>query len=121
MLLLVKLVSILIMTFGLLVLFLPQLAKRMLSFWAEGKRVYFAGGIRILIGLLLIGAASESALPQAVLALGLFFVIAGVLVFVISLERLKMMLVWWLEAPLTVCRVLGILVASFGALMFFLL
>ncbi len=121
MLFLAKFTSVLIAVFGFLILCFPPMVKKGLSFWAEGKRIYLAGLLRLLLGFLFLGAASESAFPRAVIVFGFLFLLAGILIFVIPREKLKAVIAWWLDAPSLVCRFLGLFLAAFALLMFLVL
>ncbi|MFH1641080.1 MAG: hypothetical protein ABIA66_03845 [Candidatus Omnitrophota bacterium] len=82
-------IGILITTMGLIVIVSPKLMKCMLAYWRQGKRVYLGGLLRIFFGVIFLLSASYARLPQAMSVLGVFTILAGVLLFVLGSERAK--------------------------------
>lgn len=116
MILLVKLVGLLIMILGLVIFASPQFTQRLFDFFKTGKRIYYAGVIRTVVGLILFICASRSAVPLAAIALGLMFLVSGIVVFAADSEKLKAFLSAYSEMPTLVIRLLGLVAASFGIL-----
>ncbi len=117
---LVKVISVLLMALGILFVVKPELIKKVLAFFQEGKRLYLAGTVRVVIGGVLLFAAAEARVIGAMVILGLLFVTAGILIFVVGPEKLKILLKWWEEMPLWVCRIIGLFPVFFGALILYL-
>jgi len=118
MLILAKLFGILIAVFGLTVCALPQVMQKLFDFMKEGKRIYGAGVLRCLIGLVLLLASPQSAIPITAIAMGVVFLLSGIIVFACDLEKLKGVLAHYGEMPVLILRLLGLLVAAFGILVF---
>ena len=118
MVILAKLVGLLIMVLGLTIFASPHLTQKLFDFFKEGKRIYYAGVIRTLVGLLLFFCVPRSAVPLAAIALGLMFLVSGIVVFAVDVEKLKAFLASYSEMPGLVIRLLGLVAASFGILIF---
>lgn len=114
--LLANLVGVFITGFGLFVTILPEKAKVLMGFWREGNRAYWGGIIRIAIAVVVFLAAPSGWTPGPAVALGILFLVSGVLVFAIGLEKMKEQILWWENQPQLVLRLLGLVVLSFGIL-----
>ena len=119
MLILVKLIGIVIVVMGITFLLSPKQLRQLLAFLGQGKRLYGVGILRLLFGVILLLAASQCRLVGVVLTLGILFLIGGILIFVLGLERLKSILNRWdKKSPLTL-RLLGLIPLAFGALLLY--
>ncbi len=116
MLILAKLVSVILFGLGIAILIRPEFMKKMFAFCKQGKRIYGGGILRIVIGLILLLVAGQSRMPWAVLSLGILFILGGSLIFVLGLEKAKSMISLWEEMPVLACRIMGLAMAAFGAL-----
>jgi len=118
MIILAKLVGVVIAALGLVIFASPQFTQKMFDFFKEGTRIYLAGVIRGLVGLVLLIGASQSVVPLAAIALGLMFIMSAVVVFAADLEKLKAFIEFYSQMPALVIRLLGLVAASFGILIF---
>lgn len=118
MIMLVKGIGILIACMGIIIFLSPQVTKRMLAFWRKGKRLYTGGVVRVLFGLIFLSAASQARVPVVMAGLGILSLAAGILIFILGLERMKVLLGWWDKRPASFVRLMGLLVSAFGALIF---
>jgi hypothetical protein len=118
MLILAKLIGLLVATFGLTLFVLPRFTEKVFDFMKEGKRLYWAGVVRSLIGLILLMGAPQSALPVATVSVGVIFLLSGIIVFACDLEKLKGFFAHYIELSAVVTRLLGLVVACFGILIF---
>lgn len=118
MVLLIKLVGFLIMALGLAIFASPQFTQKIFDFIKEGKRVYYAGVLRSGVGLILFICSSQSLVPLAAISLGLMFLVSGIAVFATEPDRLKAFIAHYSEMPGLILRLLGLVAASFGILIF---
>ena len=93
--------------------------------WVANKFVeqgwlYIAVTIRVVIGVLFILAAPETAYPDAIYALGVLFIIAGVFLIFLGKKRLAQILAWWMQHTDKVLRFGALLVVVFGLTIIFL-
>ncbi|MFH1799758.1 MAG: hypothetical protein ABH891_02760 [Candidatus Omnitrophota bacterium] len=115
---LAKLIGLAVAGFGLTIFVSPKFVQKVFNFIKEGKRIYWAGVFRCLVGFLLLLIASKSAVPVATVSVGAVFLLSGIIVFACDLEKLKNFLVHYSEMPVLVIRLLGLVAASFGILIF---
>jgi uncharacterized protein YjeT (DUF2065 family) len=118
MILIAKLIGILITIFGLAIFASPQFTQTIFTFFKEGNRLYLAGVVRTFIGLILLLGASRSLVPLAAIALGLMFLMSGIVVFATDLQKLKDFIETYANMPGLVLRLLGMVAASFGILIY---
>jgi len=116
--LLAKSIGLLVAAFGLTLFAMPQFIHKVFDFFKEGKRLYWAGVFRSLVGLVLLLEASQSAVPAATVSLGVLFLLSGIIVFACDAEKLKAFLAQYSEMPVLVLRLLGLVAACFGILIF---
>lgn len=116
MVIMIKLVGVLFAALGLAIFASPQFTQKIFSFFKEGKRIYYAGVIRTVVGLALFLCASQSLVPLAAIALGLMFLVSGIAVFAADPEKLKTFITSYSDMPGLVIRLLGLVAASFGIL-----
>lgn len=116
-----KLIGVAIILLGVSILFLPDTFKKMVRFWKEGSRIYGAGAVRVIFGLVFFLAAPSSHLPGGAVAAGFLFVLAGAIVFMAGIEKIKALLTIWEEMPPMVCRLIGLIASVFGTLLLYVL
>jgi uncharacterized protein YjeT (DUF2065 family) len=115
---LAKLIGAAVTVFGLAIFASPQFTQKVFVFFKQGKRIYLAGVIRISVGVVLLLAASRSSVPLAAIALGALFLLSGVIVFAADPEKLKSFMEHYSAMPGLVIRLLGLVAACFGVLVF---
>jgi len=119
MLILVRLIGIVLVGMGIMYLLNPKTLRQFVAFFEQGRRLYIAGILRIVIGVILLAAASQCRWVGVVLALGILILIGGIVIFILGLERLKSMINWWNKRPLIVIRLMGLIALAVGALLLY--
>lgn len=119
MVILVKLIGIVIAAMGGVFLLNPKLCKQYATFWEQGRRLSLGGILAILIGVILLLAASEARLVGVITALGILSLLKGILILAFGQEKAKAMLKWWQGRPLSVLRLAALIVIAFGALLIY--
>jgi hypothetical protein len=109
MVILVRLIGIFAVGAGIIFLVSPKTMRQFMLFWKKGKRLYIGGMLRILIGVIFLLAASECRLVEVMVTLGILFIITGSIIFVIKLNRLKIILTWWYGRSLLVIRLIALI------------
>jgi uncharacterized membrane protein HdeD (DUF308 family) len=119
MILLVKLIGMLMACMGFINILNPALMKKMISFWRRGKRIYAGGLLRILFGVIFLWSSSQARLQAVIYVLGILMLLAGVLLFILGLEKVKRMLDWWDKKPSSILRLVALLVLIIGVLVIY--
>jgi hypothetical protein len=83
--------------------------------WQSPGTLAAAAGLRVLLGVLLLLVAADSRLPVALLAIGAFSILAGLLIPVLGFERIGRMVRWWLAQPAGFVRAWAAAALAFGA------
>ena len=105
--LLARSVGIFVAGMGVLILVRPETARKLLSFFAEGNRIYWNAALRLFFGLVLLLATRHSRNAGVVLTLAVIFLISGVLIIVLGAQRMKPLLEWWQGLPSYIFRILA--------------
>lgn len=119
MLVLVKFIGIFIVSMGITILLSPSTMKKIIIFWKQGKRLYAAGILRLLIGIILLLAASQCRLVGVVVWLGILTLIGGIIIFALGLQKIKSFLDWWSKKPPLLLRLWGVIALAIGALLIY--
>jgi uncharacterized membrane protein YidH (DUF202 family) len=120
MLYLMKGVGILVVAIGGIYFAYPGVIKKLFSWFSQGKRAYAIGVFRILIALVLLLAASQCRQPAAAVALGIFILLGGILVFAIGTEKLMNLFQWWQGQSDLTLRLIALVTMAFGMLIFYI-
>ena len=99
MVLLVNLLAIAVVVYGCLVILRPEILRKMFDKLKEGANIYFASGIKIAAGLILILSANTSRVPRVVLLYGALMAFSGILAFVVKKNFITGMLDWVEKQP----------------------
>ena len=92
--------------------------SRLIAFAARfgtTRGLWFAAGIRVVLGLALWFAAPASRAPLLLQVLGAIALVAGLMLPFIGLERFKALLDWWTQLSPVAIRVSAVFSIAFGA------
>ena len=92
--------------------------SRLIAFAARfgtPRGLWFAAGIRVVLGLALWFAAPASRAPLLLQVLGAIALVAGLMLPFIGLERFKALLDWWTQLSPVAIRVSAVFSIAFGA------
>lgn len=117
MLFLAKLVGMIVLTTGVLCLVHPSIIRRLIAFWIYKDRLYYMGGIRIVIGIILMLAAGSAVVPWIVYLIGVLPIAGGILIFALGLEKNKEMIAVIQSKPNKMFRALSAVPIAVGALL----
>ena len=76
--------------------------------------LYFAAGIRVLLGVALLFSAPTSRAPGPIYILGVFIIVIGVITPFFGLERFRRLLDWWSAQGSAFVRAWALLALVFG-------
>ena len=104
---------------GIVYLLKPSVMKRLMEFFKQGKRIYFAGLIRFVLAIVFFVGARECKYPWAIFAFGIIFITGGLLIFILKPEKIKQILEWYQKQTALLFRVIAVLVLIVGALIIY--
>jgi len=90
MLIAVRVLGVVIVGMGVVFLLRPKLYKQYMAFWQTGKRLYLGAILAILIGVLLLLAATQCRLVGIILALGIISLAKGIILFTLGREKMSL-------------------------------
>lgn len=117
MLILARIIGILMIAAGILDLIRPDILKRVIKFFEEGKRLYAVGVIRIAISVLLFLIATQCRIAWFVFAFGVLALVAGIMNLLMPLEKQKEVIKWFENQTALVIRFFAVLAVILGALL----
>ncbi len=82
--------------------------------WQFPSGLYLAIGIRVVFGVVLLVAASESRFPMTFTILGIISLVAAGVAPLLGLARLQKFLQWWAARPPGLIRGWSLAAAAFG-------
>ena len=116
---LIKIIGIVIALVGIVFLFCPKAIKQFMGFVGQGRRLYWVGILRLLFGVILLLGASQCRVIWVVMAMGILFLIGGVMIFTLGLERLRSIIEWWNKRSLMSLRLIALVALALGALLIY--
>ena len=111
----IKSIGVIIVLFAILYLAKPPVMLKVLEFFKKGKRLYLAGILRFVFAIIFLLGAKQCHYPVVIAVFGIMFIISGLLIFTMKLEKLKAMLEWWQNQSTVLLRVLGTIAFVIGA------
>jgi uncharacterized protein YjeT (DUF2065 family) len=93
--------------------------KRLMEFIKQGRRMYFAALLRFALAIVFLLAAKQCRYFWVIFAFGVLFIISGLLIFILGIEKVKSYISWWQKQPLMLLRVMALLGLAIGALIIY--
>ena len=111
----VALFGIAIILLGILGMVRPaHLIRLVVGTWRSRKGFYFAIGIRVVFGIVLLLVASQSRFPEAFRVLGIISLVAAMAAPFLGFDRLQRFVQWWAKRPSGFVRGWSLMAAAFG-------
>ncbi len=104
---------------GIVYLLRPDVMKWLMEFFKQGKRMYFAGLIRFALAIVFLVGARECKRFWVIFAFGILFIISGLLVFIIPLEKIKAYIGWWQKKSPLLLRLMALIALAIGAIIIY--
>ncbi|MFC2149691.1 hypothetical protein ACFLQ8_03215, partial [Candidatus Auribacterota bacterium] len=108
MLMLIKIVGVIIICFGLTFLINPAAIKKFIAYFEEGKRMYSIAVIRLILGVIFLLSASDCRLVGVMIVLGILFLIGGISIFALGLDKCRSVVKWYQGKSDLVLRIISI-------------
>jgi uncharacterized protein YjeT (DUF2065 family) len=110
----IKSLGMLFTLMGIAYLLKPDIIKRLMGFFKKGKRIYFAGLIRLALAIVFFVAARECRYFWIIFASGIIFLTGGLLIFLLGPEKIRRILDWYQDQPVLIFRIIALIVLAFG-------
>lgn len=91
------------------------MSKSLDRFKSSPRKIYGWAGVRVLMGLILMIGASDTAFPTLIRFVGAVVVFKAALVPFLGLDQVRSIIDWFQDRPPLLIRFLFLLVVSFGA------
>ncbi len=114
----VRAVAVLMALVGLWFLIQPGSAQGMVQWWSQGERLWLAVGFRLVVGGLLIYAASACVWSLFVRVLGIVTVIAAVALPLVGFDTIRTLLEWVMALDVGAIRAWGGFGVGLGYLLY---
>ncbi len=109
----VLIIGIVIILWGIWVVIKPGIVKAIFT-RLKGPLVYLPALIRVALGVVFLISVGDPRSEWVIMAFGIIFFAAGIVMFMIKPAKLRHFFQWWANrAPLTI-RLLGIIAAAVG-------
>ena len=115
----VKIIGIVFVFIAVVYLLRPDILKYLMEFFKKGRRIYFAGLLRFVLAVVFLLAANDCRIPWVIITFGILFIISGLLVFTLGLEKLKAMINWCQKQPALILRFIAIIALAIGAVIIY--
>lgn len=115
----IEIVGIIIVALAVVYLLKPEVMKYLMAFFKKGRRMYFAGLIRLALAVLFFSSYRECDKSWIIFAFGIVFLISGLLIFILGLERLKSMFDWYQKQSAVIFRVIALVALAFGVVIIY--
>jgi len=115
----IQIIGIIIILVGILYFLRPGFMKTIMEFFKKGKRIYFAGVIRFALAIVFFLAARECDITWVIVVFGILFIISGMLIFMLRLERLKSIIDWYQKRSILLLRVFALITLAIGAIILY--
>jgi len=115
----IKSLGVVFVLIGVVFLLRPDILKWLANFIKRGKRIYLAALIRIALAIVFLVGALKCKYPKVIIAFGILFLLAGLLIIVLGPERTRRILDWYEKRPLLIFRVIAIVPMVLGAIVIY--
>jgi hypothetical protein len=110
----IKVIGTVIVCIGLVYLIKPEIFRSIIRFFAKGSRLYLAAIVRFVLAIVFILGARHCGIKWVIVLFGLIFLLSGLLVFMLGLQKAKGIIRWYQKQPIFVYRIVATIVLSVG-------
>jgi len=97
----------------------PDVMKWLMRFFKQGRRMYFAAVLRLVLAVIFLFAAHECDISWVIVTFGIIFIISALLIFALGAKRVKSILDWYQKQPALIFRVIALIVLAIGAIIIY--
>ena len=115
----IKIAGIVIVAVGIVYLLRPDVMKWLIEFFKQGKRIYFAGLIRLALAVIFLLGARECDITWVIVVFGILFLIGGLLIFILGPEKIGRILDWYQKQSVLFLRLIAVIALAIGAIIIY--
>ena len=115
----IKIIGIFFVAIAIVFLLKPAVMNYLMEFFKKGKRIYFAGLVRLAFAVIFLLGARECDITWVIVVFGILFLISGVSVFMLGPEKIRRMIDWWQKQSILLLRVMAIITLAIGAIIIY--
>lgn len=115
----VKLLGIAMVAFAVAYLVRQDLMKKSMELWQKGNNLYLGGVLSILLGIILLIAASHCQVVWFVVVMGILSLLKGAGLFILGPEKMKKRMKMISSKPVGIQRLLAVSILVLGALLIY--
>ena len=115
----VRIIGVVFVFITIIYLLKPDIMKRLMEFFKQGRRIYFAALVRFALAIVFLFAARQCRWFLVIFAFGVLFIISGSLIFILGPEKVKSYINWWQKRPPLLLRVMALIGLAIGALIIY--
>ena len=102
---------------GVVFLIRPNIFKKMVAFFAKGRMIYIQALLRLILGPIFLIFSRECKIPWIIITFGIFMLVGSVILFLVNIDKLKSMLLWWTDRSAWAIRSIAVIVLILGVTM----
>ncbi|MFH1370058.1 MAG: hypothetical protein ABII09_02050 [Planctomycetota bacterium] len=110
----IKAIGTFIAGMGLVYLIRPDVIRKIMQFFSKGSRLYLAAVARFVLAIVFFLGARECKVTWLIVTFGVIFLMSGLLIFMLGLEKARGIINWYLEQTNLIFRFLAIIVLGVG-------
>jgi len=110
----IKVIGTVIVCIGLVFLIQPEIMRATTRFFSKGSRLYLAAMVRFALAIVFIMGARHCGKTWVIVMFGLIFLLSGLLIFMLGLQKAKGILRWYMEQPKFISRIVAGIVLGVG-------
>jgi uncharacterized protein YjeT (DUF2065 family) len=113
--------GVVIVVAGIVYLLRPDIMKWLMGFFKQGKRIYFAGLIRLVLAVifLLRAGSPECEIRWVIAVFGILFLTGGLLIFILGPEKIRRLFDWCEKQPVLLLRAMSLIALAIGAIIIY--
>jgi uncharacterized protein YjeT (DUF2065 family) len=110
----IKVIGTIIVCIGLVFFIWPAIQKATVLFFSKGSRLYLAAMVRFALAIIFIMGARHCGRTWIIVMFGLIFLLSGLLIFMLGLQKSKGIIRWYMEQPKFIFRIVAGIVLAVG-------
>jgi uncharacterized membrane protein len=115
----IKIIGIGIVILGVAYFAEPGIMKRLMAFFKQGERIYLAGVLRLVLGIVFLISARECAIRWVIIMLSIIFITGSSVIFMLGPAKFQGMISWAERQPSWILRIMAAVTAVVGGIIIY--